>query len=751
MAAALSAPTAVDSTRWHGWILSVVVVLPLVVAGCGKKSPPPAPPRDQFSGVSAHPDHALIPQSTQCAVCHEELFQKWSDSHHAWANRTTKPHLDAPAFQSGRVKQGEKTEWVFSGGGRPSLVWRDGSKEIRDNPSLVIGRTPLIQYLVSIGKGRYQAPDMAWDVNKKEWFSIYGNENRLPEEWGHWTQRGMNWNSQCAWCHMTGFRKNHDTQGDSYHSSWVEQGIGCAQCHGPVNKDSRSPECMVETMRALTPRQHMDNCATCHARREEFDENFNPGADFHDHYRLALPSQPGLYWPDGQQRDEVYNFTSLLLSKMGHAGVTCLDCHEPHTSKPKLPVNDNSICMQCHATGTERGGKKAQVINPLQHMFHEPGTPGGRCVDCHMPTTPYMARDPRHDHGFLIPDPLLTKELGQPNACSQCHGDKDIDWAIAKVDEWYGDKMNRPERERSRAVAMAYAGKDGALDALLAVYPQQEIGAWKATLLRLLESWASDPRVIGFATAAVKDTDPLVRAAAASLLGPQPAQAGVIAPLLHDPIKAVRFEAAWTSLDHLQGNPSALAEVEAISRHQSDQPGGAARMARLAIRNGDHAAAEQWFKRVLDWDQTAAAPRRDYAVYIAGRGRVEESKNLLGQASALEPGNPEIPYLLALAHAETGDMEAAEKQFREVIKREPRFARAHYNLGLLLSSQGKDNEAIQCLRDAEKQDPFGPDAPYARATIHARLGQRDAAREAATEALRRQPAYTPARQLLEGL
>ena len=736
--------------RW----LPALFLFPILIlaGGCGKPSAPaPAAPRPQFEGVSAHPDPSLVPQSRQCAVCHEDVFQVWSGSHHAWANRTIQPHLDAAPFLAGEVRQGDQTIWEFKGGGKPELVWKDGAKEIRGNPTLLIGYTPLIQYLVSIGNGRLQAPDMAWDVDKKEWFSIYGGENRRPEEWGHWTQRGMNWNSQCAWCHMTGYRKNHDVATDSYHSSWVEQGVGCAQCHGPVKSGGAAPDCMIEITRSLTPRQHMDNCATCHARREEFDENFQPGADFHNHYRLALPDQPGLYWPDGRQRDEVYNFTSLLLSKMGHAGVTCLDCHEPHQAKPKLPVDDNSICMQCHATGTERGGKKAQIINPLAHMFHQPGTPGGRCVDCHMPKTPYMARDPRHDHAFLIPDPLLTRELGQPNACNECHADKDTDWAIRQVDEWYGAKMNRPERDRARAIHLAHNGKEGARNALLVAHRREEIGAWKATLLRLLAPWAGDPEVNERALASLKDPDPLVRAAAVHVLGPQPAQAAAVAPALNDPVRAVRFEAVWAMLDHLEGQPPALAEAEAIARHQSDQPGGASRMARFAVRRGDAAGAEEWFRRMLAWDQTAAAPKRDFAVFLAGQGRIAESRAFLLEADKLEPANPEYPYLLALAAAEEGQAAEAEKYLAEAIRRDARFARAHYNLGLLLSARGDEAGAISALREAEKHDERGADAPYARATIHARLGQTAEAIAAARLALSRQPGYPPAVEILRAL
>jgi tetratricopeptide (TPR) repeat protein len=311
--------------------------------------------------------------------------------------------------------------------------------------------------------------------------------------------------------------------------------------------------------------------------------------------------------------------------------------------------------------------------------------------------------------------------------------------------------MNRPERDRSRAIHLAHNGRDEARDALLKSYDRETIGAWKATLLRLLSPWAGQDAINSRAAAATKDPDPLVRAAAAYVLGPQRAFADTVAPLLNDPIRAVRFEAVWAMLDHLEGQPTALAEAEAIARHQSDQPGGAARMARLSIHRGDPAGAEPWFRRVLAWDQTAAAPKRDFAVYLAGQGRVGESRKLLLEADKLEPSNPEYPYLLALADAEEGKTAEAEKNLREAIRREPRFARAHYNLGLLLSARGDDVGAIAALREAEKQDPAGADAPYARATIHARLGQNAEAIAAAREALNRRPDYQPALGLLRAL
>ena len=42
----------------------------------------------------------------------------------------------------------------------------------------------------------------------------------------------------------------------------------------------------------------------------------------------------------------------------------------------------------------------------------------------------YMVVDPRLDHSFRIPTPDLSIKLGTPNACNDCHADKDARWSL---------------------------------------------------------------------------------------------------------------------------------------------------------------------------------------------------------------------------------------------------------------------------------------------------------------------------------
>jgi hypothetical protein len=138
--------------------------------------------------------------------------------------------------------------------------------------------------------------------------------------------------------------------------------------------------------------------------------NFSPGQSFFDEYQLQILDESDTWYADGQVHGEDYEFASFLSSKMSQRGVICLDCHNPHSGKTILTGND--LCMRCH------GGSysNAPVIQPLTHSHHVLAGSGNQCISCHMPVTVYMQVHARHDHGFTVPDPLLTKELGIPNA-----------------------------------------------------------------------------------------------------------------------------------------------------------------------------------------------------------------------------------------------------------------------------------------------------------------------------------------------
>lgn len=388
--------------------------------------------------------------SDTCVQCHSTQHALWAGTDHALANRPVASAAVEAAFTAQKsIADGGSAFDLAWNKGRPSMTppATAGAPTAALSPDLILGHLPIWQPLIPAAGGRWQPTDLAYDPVKKDWFNIFAQENRRQGEWGHWTGRGMNWNSMCAHCHMTGYQKNYDAASDNYKSTWVEHGVGCIQCHGPTADAHGAPSSQAKRPGApyFGDRQKMmQTCAPCHARNEQLTANFQPGDNYHDHYRVTLPTEAAVFYPDGQQRDEDFNWTSVLTSRMGHAGVTCLDCHDPHSNKTILPTSDNSLCLQCHAAPgrPQPNGTRAPVIDPLGHSRHAAGSTGNQCVSCHMPTTTYMQRSPRHDHGWLRPDPLMTKELGIPNACNRCHIEKDTDWAIKITDEWYGASLN---------------------------------------------------------------------------------------------------------------------------------------------------------------------------------------------------------------------------------------------------------------------------------------------------------------------
>ena len=688
-----------------------------------------SPPSLAFEGNSTS-----LRASPSCRECHPSAYADWAQTDHALANRPpTDEHLAALA----RFPRPE--ELTAGASGRPVLI---------------LGHAPVWQPLVPAAGGRWQAHELAFDPNRKEWFNVFGEEKRTPGEWGHWTGRGMNWNTMCAPCHMTGYDAGYDASNDTFHSTWIEQGVGCVRCHGdpPAGHGLSGASKSVNHFSALVGDRSraMQTCAPCHARNEPLTTNMKPGEYYHDHHRVTLPVDPLTLYPDGQQRDEDFNWTSVLTSRMGHAGVTCLDCHDPHSTKTILPVQNNALCMQCHSPPGRimPGGARATVINPEAHSHHAKDSPGNQCVSCHMPTTNYMQRSPRHDHGWIKPDPLLTKELGIPNSCSKCHEKEGLDWVIAKADAWYGSKLDSAQRARTRAVAGLQSGNPDVVPLALAALAKEDVPAWRATLLELLSPHVAEPAVRSALQAGLGASDPLERAAAVRALSGQPDFRPLLRPLLNDPVRLVRLDAALALTDELAGESAARRELDAYLHLQADQPAGLARVAFDAARRGRLDEANTALSRAAEWDPGSSALRDYLGQLQLNRGNPSEAAARFAEAARLAPADANAPYRAALAFAEAGQRDAAEAHFRIAVTRDPALDRAWYNLGLLLAQKGEVPEALAALARAEALNPQIADYPYATATLHWQAGKRDQAREAARRALVADPAHQPARRLI---
>ena len=686
-------------------------------------------------------------EAQNCVKCHAEEVEDWKQSQHAIANRLFDKKTDLTAFRPSRTFTANGTETILRARYETAsiLVKQSDGKKAVHQPEAVIGVTPLVQYLVAFPGGRLQALNLAFDPNKKDWFDAQALDQRRPEDWSYWQNRGMNWNSQCAFCHMTNLRKGYDLKADTYHTNWDAMGISCSQCHGSMEKHVAAPKDKA-FFNKMSVQQTMENCASCHARREELTGNFHAGENFADHYRLSLPDLSGLYHPDGQVKEEDFEFGSFSMSRMGHKGITCLDCHNPHSGKLKAPVENNVLCITCHQPPGQRG---AVLIDLATHTHHKAGTPGDLCVDCHMPETRYMVRDPRRDHGFTIPDPVLTKELGIPNSCNRCHSDKSADWAIKFTTKWYGNKMERRSRQRARLISRAEKDDGTVGPELLAMAKSEEIAAWRSVLVSLLSSWISQSDTRAFLEKSLKDESPLVRSAAVRALSNATDTAGLIKPLCDDPVRLVRLDAAWNLHEARDRTHVSYQDLTDYLETISDQPAGALRQTQFALDEHRLDDALKWSAKAAAWDATSGEAHQIHAFVLNAAGKRDAAIAELRNACDVDPRNAHHPYMLALLYGEIGQPDKVITQLKKALAIDPNFGRAWYNLGLAYAQKESLTDSIAALQQAEKLLPDNPQIPYARATVHARAGQVDEARKAATRA--QSLGYSPASEFLKQL
>ena len=653
-----------------------------------------------------------------CAKCHEHehyiCAAPGKAAHHTLANRALPSKIDDRAFDS-RVFVHSGVKYLFYKEGGECKVSAEDLKSGKKSfytAKMAIGLDPLIQYVVEGKNGAYQVLSAAYDPKKDEFFDVFNNEPRAPGDWGHWLSGGMNWNSNCAYCHTTDFRKNFKVGDNSYHSGFSAHGVSCLQCHDALPKDCKHSE-LSELAERPSPAERMYACAVCHSRREQLkDEKFKAGSDFYDYFRPILPVQDGIYYPDGKVRDENFMFSSFMMCRQYQAGLTCLDCHDRHALKTVRPVDKNELCLNCHAPAA-RNFKNAPTIIPEAHSFHK-GNDGNLCVNCHMPKTIYMARDSRYDHGFTSPDPVLTREAGVPNACSQCHEKIDagkpgrnLDWLIENFEKWYGSERFLRKRARSMAVARAHAGDvSGALKAeLLKALEREDNDAWKSALLSLLTPWSGDAAVSETAVRYLADKSPLVRSSAVGLLNGQTDSEKLSELALNDPSALVRIDSAFSLGKAIPKNSAAYSELKEYLNFNSDRPFGALKHADFELRAGNPKNAKKLAESALEMERNNPAIDREVGIILFRGGFAEDSLKILKNAAQKYPENADVSYALALLHAELGDAGSALAELERTVRIDPGFVRAWYNLSIAQLQSGKLDGALKSIDTAIRLSP----------------------------------------------
>ncbi|MCG9555873.1 tetratricopeptide repeat protein [Vibrio sp. Isolate31] len=651
--------------------------------------------------------------SEACVDCHSEEFEAWEGSHHDMA---MKHATDESVL-------GDFNDQTVTHDGMPNRFFRKGEEfwvniegpdgQFKDYKiSYTFAFEPLQQYMVEFEDGRVQLIPFAWDSRTKDeggqrWFHLYPDTTNTDEF--YWTNSGQNWNFMCADCHSTNLEKNYDSSSNTYTTTWSEINVGCEACHGPASEHveqaklvkanggkeapisahfgfdrdlSKSVKEWIyqEGNSILQPKDiihtnQVQTCAQCHSRRTQLNETGDyVNGSFFDKYRLSLIT-PELYYNDGQIYDEDYVYGSFLQSVMAGKGVTCTNCHDPHTAE--LKITEETVCSQCHI---------ASEYTPEKHTFHEANTEASQCTTCHMPETTYMEVDPRRDHSWHIPRPDISQHIKTPNVCTSCHEDQTDQWADKQIGEWFPDSRYRNQQHfaiafyadsighRGAEDALAYSAQDSSLSKIIRASSLERLGGntGKNTLISLVK--------------AVKHDDDMIR------LGVVQGSSGfpftdrwqILEPLLKDPVLSIRSETAgalvryWGEMNPLQKDQikPVLEEYIEIQQFNADRGFGRTNLGNAYRDLGQYQRAIEFYLGAIEIEPYFENSYANLADLYRVQGNEAKALSILKQGIQAQPKSSVLPYSAGLSLLRVKDYKQATdylKQAAETAQTDPQY------------------------------------------------------------------------------
>ncbi len=736
----------------------------------GNTSPQPGSPTGSASYLPA----TYIGRAA-CIDCHEQEHELWTGSHHDLAMQVANEDTVLGDFDDATFTHFGVTSTFYKKDGK-FFVNTDGPDGLMHDYEIayVFGFTPLQQYLIEFPGGRYQALGVSWDCRPEDqggqrWYHLYPDEPIPYNDELHWTGPNQNWNYMCAECHSTNLKKNYDLTNDSFNTTWSEINVSCETCHGPssnhviwakddergidrgdptmgmafqIKDDGGTWQFAPDEVTAQRTKPREDHamsqmCAQCHSRRATLTDQYKHGQNLLDTHRLSLLDEH-LYFPDGQILDEVYVYGSFLQSKMHAKGVTCTDCHDPHSMRTL--TTGNALCSQCHLP---------DKFDTPDHHFHEQDTEASLCVACHMPTRPYMGVDDRLDHSIRVPRPDLSITLGSPNACNNCHDEETNEWSEDALNDWYGP-YRRNEPHYGESLQAGRTNAPGANEKLAKLANDQTRPAIvRATALSLLRNY---PSPLSYRTIQeyARSDDPLIRFAALNALeSTEPALRVPIAfDLLNDPVYLVRNEAGrmLAPVDTAQLDTVHQQAIEqGIDSYIESQLASAERaeshlnIALIHTRRAQPDPAEQAYRTALRINPRFAQAYVNLADLYRATDRDDQAVQLLQQAIDANVNHGVIHYSLGLALVRQQQIPDAIRAFQRAAELTPEDPQFGYTLGIALNSTGQPQRALQILTEHHQRHLTDQPTLYALMTISRDQKQWDAALQYANTLLSLNP------------
>ena len=629
--------------------------------------------------------------SAQCASCHANEYEQWQGSHHQLAMQIADSESVLGDFSNQTIQYFDSEARFFNRAGKFFVQTQNSDGEAEDfEITHTFGVMPLQQYLVEAPGGRKQALQFAWDARSsskggQRWFHLYPDEFIGPGDELHWTGRYFNWNYMCAECHSTNLQLGYDLDSNTFDTTYDEISVGCEACHGPGSRHTEQAELesfdenlglqlvfndrdgSAWVMNAVsgiaertTPnmrRQETESCGRCHSRRSVVAASYEYGTPLANTHMPSLLEE-NLYHADGRIQEEVYVYGSFVQSKMYAAGVTCSDCHDPHSGELRAGPDPNDTCSTCHLT---------TVFASSNHSAE----PVGDCVSCHMPATTYMGVDDRRDHSFRLP-------------------------GTADDPTHYGAAITAGRVRGANEDLLRGIANDN--------YPPIA----RATMLTLLEPIANEGG-LSVLRQSLDDPDPLVRIGALRALRQQPVQARMSSGsnLLRDPVRSVRVEAALTYVEYRdllpvedgRAFPAAADDYRASMKAATVMPDAALNLAEFETRMGESVAAAKLYEHAIEIGADSASVQHAYGLYVVRSGRSSEALEHLRLATNLAPDVAQFAYVYGVALNSLGTPQDALQVLQDAFAQFP----GHFDISWALATMYRDAGDRDAARDIARE------------------------------------------------
>ena len=673
--------------------------------------------------------------NSSCQTCHSAEFEQWQGSDHQLSMQLAVTDSVLGDFSNVTVSFHDINSRFFTDAGSYYVETPGKNGELeRFQVKYTFGHDPLQQYLVELDNGHIQALNTAWDSRPAEqggqrWFHLQPDEDISPSHPFFWANHFQNWNSRCAECHSTNLQRNYSPDESSYSTTWSEINVSCEGCHGPgsdhlamaesssfsglnsgfeidiadKNQFVYESDAPIASNSGGSSTGQLDTCAVCHSRRS-MTGGYEANQGYHEQFQVNLLNQ-GSYFADGQIDDEVFVYGSFLQSKMYQAGVTCTDCHNPHTAQLKAP--GNSLCSSCH---------RGSTFQTTEHHRHVPESAGAQCVSCHMPERTYMQVDNRADHSFPIPRPALANKVGAPNACGNCHDDWEESEVVASYVRLFGEEQDSPWGE---ANYVANSLDVLALPDILSVANDESVAAIRRASL-LMKSVNFPARItVESLQKNLNDPDPLVRRGAveAAAFLPPEARLQILQALLNDEVKTVRLAVANQLADAFSFSPDSqrptllrlYEEYEQSLLFNQDSPGGQLALGSFYYRRGNPIAVERAYLRALELEPAFVPALLNLADFRREDGNEEQAELLLQSALTVAPDSGAAQHAMGLLQIRRRELQTALEYLRQATLMEDASPRYAYVYAIALESEGDKQAAIDVLIQSELQWPNQPD------------------------------------------